>query len=126
MESFARFKSLQAKNLLYYQIEIANLESKLITREQDDMDPKHDDPDSQYKGSDIHRNPEIMIPVSPKKPPHPQWAKVKQIRQLLHDYSKSVPPHSLPTTQANIYSSSEVNQTNRRGRLAVRQNLRSC
>ncbi|KAM7215389.1 putative isoleucyl-tRNA synthetase [Rhypophila decipiens] len=87
-EGFARFRSLNVKNLLYYQVELTKLEDDLRDREIEDMDPGNDDFQGEQKWSEIHENPEIMI--SNKKLPHQQWAKVQEIRKLLREYNEAL------------------------------------
>jgi hypothetical protein len=91
---FRRFATLNAKNILYYQAELAYLERRLKrVAEQDRM--SDDEIRQQYcqawflvSHSNKHPN------GSPK-----QWEIFERIRKILHEYSKSLVSATLPYNQ---------------------------
>jgi hypothetical protein len=80
---FRRFSVLNAKNLLYLQAELVNLEAelKIITQEDKgsgDEEKKH------YPYSLWHLKHSLQLP---DRRYHTQWLKVLEIRQKLKEYS---------------------------------------
>jgi len=84
-EAFSRFRELNVKNLLYYQVELAYLERKLKTFEEIDS-VKRGQPEEEYaKWADklIKCQEESSGPKN-----HKQWKVVLKIRNVLKEYSK--------------------------------------
>src|SRR5215469_422462 len=84
-EAFSRFRELNVKTLLYYQVELAYLERKLKTFEEADS-VKRGQPEEEYaKWADklIKCQEESSGPKN-----HKQWKVVLKIRNVLKEYSK--------------------------------------
>ena len=81
-EAFSRFQKLNVRNLLYYQIELKEMERALEKRELGDM---HDQNPSEkdFIPSAIHQSPEVMINKKSI-----QWGRVKKLRETLRNYSR--------------------------------------
>lgn len=85
-EAFSRFRELNIKNLLYYQVEIACLEAKLKSLEARDAAAKA----TGGVEADYSRLAERMIRCQdrPNAKDHLQWDVVTKIRERLKEYSK--------------------------------------
>jgi hypothetical protein len=83
-EAFPRFRELNIKTLLYYQVELAYLEGKLKNIEQIDFMKMGQDSDRYSRRADklIQCQDE---PSNPKS--HKQWKMVLRIRNVLKEYS---------------------------------------
>jgi len=84
-ESFPRFRELNVKNLVYFQVELAVLQSRLHKIELDDKQNKR-------PRVDYARNAESMLFVSPEDAADPETTRqretVYEIRRLLKEYSR--------------------------------------
>ncbi|KAI9763624.1 MAG: hypothetical protein M1839_006372 [Geoglossum umbratile] len=104
MSIFRRFSMLNAKNLLYFQAELVNLEDELekIVRE----DKASKDPEKQLFPYSLWHLKDSLRSLDGRC--HTQWLKVLEIRQILKEYSQSGPPEEPPThvlkrTLADMY-----------------------
>lgn len=76
-ESYSRFRELNVKNLLYYQVELSVLSAELTKIENEDRNKKGDVAEM------FARNAELLIEADQE-----QWKIVLKIRRLLKQYSK--------------------------------------
>ena len=74
--AFARFHDANIKTLLYFQVEIAQIQSLLTLQEEVD----HDVPAGQESPCDI---PSTMVEPRPI-----QWVLIERLRKCVHQYSK--------------------------------------
>ena len=85
-ESFSRFRELNVKNLLYYQVELAYLERKLKKYEEEDSG-RRGQPEAEYAKCAHKMIERQEEPLGPKS--HRQWKVVLKIRNVLKEYSKT-------------------------------------
>jgi mannose-6-phosphate isomerase class I len=85
-ESFCRFRELNVKTLLYYQVELAQLEQKLKKVEKRDSGRRDSDEGkyAKFAVNMIPRNDNPNDSATPK-----QWRLIKKIRKVLKEYSKA-------------------------------------
>jgi len=85
-EAFPRFRELNVKTLLYYQVELALLEQRLKRTEKSDEKKKKSGQDENNYAKFANN----MIPLNPDDPPKTkQWTLVLRIREVLKQYSKA-------------------------------------
>ncbi|KAH7110731.1 hypothetical protein EDB81DRAFT_954024 [Dactylonectria macrodidyma] len=91
-EAFSRFRELNIKNLLYYQVEIACLEAKLKSLEVRDAATKA----TGGLEANYSRLAERMIRCQDRSNPkdHLQWDVVTKIRERLKEYNASLLQHA--------------------------------
>jgi len=90
LEAFGRFRELNVKNLLYYQVELEFLRKALEDEEVRDASGSHDDPDQVF-----HRDANVMmdrdlVTMKLEDPKSAQWATVLELRRCLHDYNEAL------------------------------------
>jgi hypothetical protein len=90
LESFGRFRELNVKNLLYYQVELEFLRKALEDEEVRDASGSHDDPDRVF-----HRDANVMmdrdlVTMKLEDPKSAQWATVLELRRCLRDYNEAL------------------------------------
>jgi hypothetical protein len=84
---FRRFSTLNTKNLLYLQAELANLEQELKNIIQEDRElAAQEEKKRKYPFSVWHLKSSANDPSVDSY----QWDKVKEVRELLYQYSKSI------------------------------------
>ena len=88
LESFCRFRSLQVKNLLYYQVELAQLEADLRHREKVDGEMKTSGKWAATYATLAHRMIASKDDEKLSQEEREQSKLVLKIRQLLREYSK--------------------------------------
>jgi hypothetical protein len=81
-QAFSRFRELNVKNLLYYQVEIAYLEDKLRRQELKDWEKRRMSEEENYA-----KLAEVMV-RSKDGPDSKQWNLIIQIRERVKEYSK--------------------------------------
>ncbi|SRR6266480_5597270 len=88
VESFCRFRELNVKNLLYYQVEIAEKEAELRIVENDDWEKSgHEGTYAKKADMMLLLNPELVESVATPQQRR-QRDLVVEIRELLRQYSK--------------------------------------
>ena len=86
LSMYKRFANLNAKNLLYFQAELVNLEAQLKNIELDDI--KSEDAEKEpFPYSVFHLKMSYLSPKTDEGGQKKQWLKVLEIRQLLKEYS---------------------------------------
>lgn len=84
---FRRFSTLNAKNLLYLQAELANLEQELNDIIQEDKELAfREEKKRKYPFSVWH----LKSSANDASVDSYQWRKVKEVRELLYEYSKRI------------------------------------
>jgi len=84
LEAFSRFRELNMKNLLYYQVELADLERKLDRVEHRDWMNR-----TSEEGEYAKRAYKLIECQDLKDGKHEQWQLVLRIRERLSQYSKT-------------------------------------
>jgi hypothetical protein len=85
--TFPRFRELNTKNLLYYQVELNDLEGQLRMVEQKDWKKRENSQEGKYakKAEDLIKSHELAPGSRGRK----QWDLVIKIRERLRDYSNT-------------------------------------
>ncbi|KAK5656089.1 hypothetical protein OQA88_5228 [Cercophora sp. LCS_1] len=90
LEAFGRFRELNIKNLLYYQVELDFLRTTLEDEEVRDARASRGDPDKEF-----YRDANVMmdrdqITMKLEDPKSAQWATVLELRRCLRDYNEAL------------------------------------
>jgi len=89
-ESYSRFRELNVKNLLYYQVELSVLREDLTILENRDRDRRESDAGKFAKHAD---NLVLSAEICPRPKDKEQWKQVLKIRRLLKQYNAAVLQH---------------------------------
>jgi hypothetical protein len=90
LEAFGRFRELNIKNLLYYQVELEFLQAALEDEEVRDASGSPSDPDGEFHKDANSMMNRDLITMKLEDPKSPQWATVLELRRCLHDYNEAL------------------------------------